>query len=174
MVLFPIDRDNHTCDRVPSWQESFPVGAPGRGEQCAARRGHFFAYHRPFAGLVGGAFSCYHLTSLLELRPLDLGGCVIIYWSCRIIPVMEKRQPPCLIPTLDSNPPLVTGPSEWGFIFPPQNVVLVLLSRKWRLRDGIPILLPPLWPTCRKNLQLMLINPTEMVVFRIDSIFTRS
>ncbi len=67
---------------------------------------------------------------------------MINYTMCRIITVMENRQPPCLMPAFDSNPPLVTGPSRWGFLFPPQNVVLVLLKQKCKLRDPQSALSP--------------------------------
>ncbi len=51
---------------------------------------------------------------------------------------MENRQPPCLISTFDLVPPLVTGPSRWGFFFLPYStsvVVSYLLDR-----EGFPVL----------------------------------
>ena len=47
-----------------------------------------------------------------------MGRRVIIYWKSRIIQEIEGRQPPCLIPTLESNPHWLLALTSGGLLYP--------------------------------------------------------
>ena len=48
--------------------------------------------------------------------PLDMGSRVIIYYISRITQDIEGGKPPCLIPTLNSNPHWLLALAGGGFL----------------------------------------------------------